>query len=97
VVLLCGSASYGEPDAAIQRASSATRLLICAAAALVTTSCGFLEPKPLDERSEGRRGGIFSGESGTFIVRSGRRPAEESPQDDDRDESPADEGRVTPE
>jgi hypothetical protein len=96
VVPLGGSASCGEPDAAIQRASSATRLLICAAAALATTGCGFLEPKPLDERSEGRRGGIFSGESGTFIVRSARRPAEESPQDDARDKSPA-EGRVTPE
>jgi hypothetical protein len=85
------------PDAAIRRALSATRLLICAAAVLATAGCGFLEPKPLDERSEGRRGGIFSGESGTFIVRSGRRPAEELPQDDARDEGPAEEGKVTAE
>jgi hypothetical protein len=40
-------------------------LVICAAAVLAAAGCGFLEPKPLDERSEGRRPDIFGGESGT--------------------------------
>lgn len=94
MVRLPRSASRGVPGAASRRASRAISLLICAAAVLAAAGCGFLTPKPVDERSEGRRSGIFSGESGTFIVRSARRPAEEPPQDDANHEAPAEEGKA---
>ena len=94
--LLRGSAHAGRPPAiasAARRSNRCVFAIVGSALVFVAAGCGFEPMSPDQPRSSELRDrpGIFSGESGTFVWRGGRRRTSDEQPSTEQDPSPEDE------